>query len=176
MTLWKEGINIMANTFLTLSTVSLVLAVGLLIGTCVLFFILDVRGAYAEIHNNREESKVILGKIKRKKSKHNLNPGIGKEETTEKMIIDDEAHTVSEDGEVRDQSLVNFYEPGTEVMTEKMEEKTDGETEVSEEEMTEEITRAEGEWTEKNDEEYLSDIDFIITKHEFYTCSDEIIK
>lgn len=176
MTRWKEGINIMANTFLTLSTVSLVLAVGLLIGTCVLFFMLDVRGAYAEIHNNREENKVILGKTRRKKSKYNHHSEMSQEETTEKMLIDDEAHTVSEDGEVRDQSLVSFYEPGTEVMTEQMEEKTEGETEVLEEEMTEEVTCVEREWTEINDEECLSDIDFIITKHESYTCSDEIIK
>lgn len=161
----------MANTFLTISVVAFVLAAGLLIGTIVLFFMLDVRGAYAELNGNTDKKWVTSGKSKTKTNKKKKAP-VEKEYPTEektadfKMDGDGEAYTTSEDGQIVTQSLVGVYEPGTEIMTEKIDDP---------------VTEAETWMMENEEESTVIDSapftnDFIITKREVYTCSDEIIK
>lgn len=160
----------MANTFLTISVVAFVLAAGLLIGTIVLFFMLDVRGAYAELNGNTDKKWVTSGKNKSKDKKK--KESVEKEHLTEEKTVDlkidgdGEAYTTSEDGQIVTQSLVGVYEPGTEIMTEKIDDS---------------VTEAET-WMMENEEEstVVDSVpfanDFIITKREVYTCSDEIIK
>ena len=160
----------MANTFLTISVVAFVLAAGLLIGTIVLFFMLDVRGAYAELNGNTDKKWVTSGKNKSKDKKK--KESVEKEHLTEEKTVDlkidgdGEAYTTSEDGQIVTQSLVGVYEPGTEIMTEKIDDS---------------VTEAETLMMENEEESTVVDSvpfanDFIITKREVYTCSDEIIK
>lgn len=160
----------MANTFLIISVVAFVLAAGLFVGTIALFVMLDVRGAYTELNGNTDKKWVISerGKSKSKKKISSNKLDQTKEEKTADYRTDGdgEAYTTSEDGQIITQSLVGVYEPGTEIMTERIDDS---------------ITEADTWMLDQEEESTVMDNvlfnnDFIITKREIYACSDEIIK
>lgn len=95
------------------SIICFILAGVFLVAAIALFFALDVRGVYAEIN----------GKAPVKKKRSGKKAKVVKETPTEvsrevPTIIEDEAVTVLDSGEIDLDSLVNFYEPGTDLADE----------------------------------------------------------
>ncbi len=101
----------MAGIFSVVSLICFLLAAVLLIVAVSLFFVLDVRGVYAEV---RKRSTVQpAAKRKGKKAKAKQPPAqIPAEQPTQ---IEDEAVTVMENGQIERDPLVGVYEPGTEL-------------------------------------------------------------
>ena len=99
----------MSDVFSIISIICFVFAGAFFVAAVALFFALDVRGVYAEIN----------GKIPVKKTRAK-NKKVAKETPTEisrevPTIIEDEAVTVLDSGEIDVDSLVGFYEPGTDL-------------------------------------------------------------
>ena len=102
----------MSDVFSIISIICFVFAGAFFVAAVALFFALDVRGVYAEIN----------GKIPVKKTRAK-NKKVAKETPTEisrevPTIIEDEAVTVLDSGEIDVDSLVGFYEPGTDIAAE----------------------------------------------------------
>lgn len=98
----------MSNIFSILSIVCFALAGILAIAAVVLFFALDVRGVYEEL-----QGRAPVKKERRKKEKPQKETPTQTDRETP-TLVQDEAVTVLDNGELDLDSLVTYYEPGTE--------------------------------------------------------------
>ena len=152
----------MANTLSTIALVCFILAGLSLLAAVALFFALNTKAAYRELKGQPQTSWISDNKVKKKKEKKVV------ETPTSKMDVEDEAVTTLDNGEEATEiSLMNVYEPGTELM----EEDTEPITEVQ--------TRALG-WAEEEATTTVlnqtSKKGFIITKRKIFVHSDEILR
>lgn len=160
----------MANIFSTISMVAFILSGVFLLTAIVLFFAMDTRSAYLELKGQPSTKQLVKDRKKTQKSdKTQKNVQVVK---NSKVDVEDEAVTTLDNGEeVTEVSIMNVYEPGTELMTE---DNTDSLTEVQ----TNNALRAEF-W----DEECATSLEsstpieeFRIIKHIVHIHSEEILK
>ncbi len=160
----------MANIYSIISSVCFVLAAVCLVAAIIIFFLLDVKGAYIEKRGLTD----IKWLTKQKKTAKNKIP---KTETpTEKFEDEVEAPTIMGDGnDIKRDFLVGVYEPGTEKFDGDDERTTDFESQVEktttfeEEEQTTELNNESFEMEEltENREEYNTS-DFVILQKEIH--------
>lgn len=80
----------------------------------VIYLALDVRRVRMELKGGASQAFILA----KKKQKRQNSPGSGRTEHERATIIQDEAVTTLENGEVAFDPLVDFYEPGTELVEE----------------------------------------------------------
>lgn len=152
----------MANVFSWISLGCFGLAGLSLLIAFILFFAQDTKSAYRELKGQPQAGWITENKGKKKKEKKIV------EMPTSKMDVEEEAVTTLDNGEeVTEISLMNVYEPGTELM----------------EETTESVTEVQTvalDWPEDEAEttvmDTVSDKRFIITKRKIFVHSDEILR
>lgn len=160
----------MANVFSIISIVTFVLSGLFLLAAIVLFFAMDARSAYLELKGQPHKRKLEKGSgNKRANSK---TQKMVHEVKAERMDVEDEAVTTLDNGEIATEvSLMNVYEPGTELFTEHT---TESLTEVK----TNQLLRDEF-WEEESEtslESSVSVSEFKIIKRIVFAESDEILK
>lgn len=154
----------MANVLSVISSICFVLSGVCLIAAIAMYFLLNTKAAYREL-----KGQPAAGWIKENKKAKNLRKPV-EEIPTSKMDTEDEAVTTLDNGEEATEiSLMNVYEPGTEVM----------------DECTEPITHIPDytrnvEWEEKTDPLTVSDQNqeglFVITKRKVSIHGDEFLQ
>lgn len=152
----------MANTFSIISIVSFVLAAVFFVLAVALFFAMNVNSAYRELRGQPQRQWIVGNKKEKTKVKK-------QEETpTQKTDFEDEAVTTLDNGEeVTMASLMNVYEPGTDVMDEV---KTEVETSpIAQVYLQEDECATEMETQQQND-------GFIIVKRKIIIHSNEILR
>lgn len=152
----------MANTLSIISFVCFIFAGLSLLAAVALFFAMNTKAAYQELKGQPQTGWITENKGKKKKEKKIV------ETPTSKMDVEDEAVTTLDNGEEATEiSLMNVYEPGTELM----EEDTEAITEVQ--------TLALG-WAEEEAAttvlEQVITRGFTITKRKIFVHSDEILR
>lgn len=154
----------MANVLSVISSICFVLSGVCLIAAIAMYFLLNTKAAYREL-----KGQPAAGWIKENRKPRNVRKP-AEEIPTSKMDTEDEAVTTLDNGEEATEiSLMNVYEPGTEVM----------------DEYTEPITHIPDypqnmEWEEKTDPLTVSDQKqgtlFEITKRKVSIHSDEFLQ
>lgn len=154
----------MANIFSMISIGCFIFAGICFLAAIALFFALNTKAAYMELKGQPQSGWVITENKKKKKKEKVIS-----EMPTSKMDMEDEAVTTLDNGEEATMiSLMNVYEPGTELMEEDTESLTEVQTFFMEREVEEEATtmiQSEG----------LAN-HFIITKRKIFVHSDEILR
>lgn len=118
----------MADIFSTISLIAFVLAGVCVIAAIAMFFALNTRAAYLEL-KGQPQKKWVSASSGKNRSKTVSRPGSEQETPTSKIDNDDEAVTTLDSGEViTTVSLMDAYEPGTEIMEEDTESVTEIET------------------------------------------------
>lgn len=118
----------MADIFSTISLIAFVLAGVCVVAAIALFFALNTKAAYLELKGQPQKKWVSSGSG-RPKTKAVLQPTNVQETPTSKIDVDDEAVTTLDNGEaITTVSVMNVYEPGTEIMEEDTESVTEIET------------------------------------------------
>lgn len=122
----------MADIFSTISLIAFVLAGVCVIAAIALFFALNTKAAYLELKGQPQKKLVTVKSSKstgKSTAKQTSKPGNVQETPTSKIDVDDEAVTTLDSGEaVTTISVMNVYEPGTEIMEEDTESVTEIET------------------------------------------------
>lgn len=153
----------MANILSISSLVCFILAGICLVGAVALYFALNTKAAYLELKGQPQSSWITENKGKKKKQK------TAAEMPTSKMDVEDEAVTTLDNGEEATEiSLMNVYEPGTELMEQETEPVTEVQTmalKFPEEE--EAATTVLNQTAAKR---------FVITKRKIFVHSDEILR
>lgn len=104
----------MADILSMASLISFFLAFLTTVFAVVVYLALDVRGVRRELKGGVSQAFVVAKKRRKKRGAPESAP-IGSERTT---VIQDEAVTTLENGEIAFDPLVDFYEPGTELVEE----------------------------------------------------------
>lgn len=150
----------MASTLSMISLICFILSGLSLLTAIALFFALNTKAAYQELKGQPQTS--WLKENKKKKEKKVV------ETPTSKMDVEDEAVTTLDNGEEATEiSLMNVYEPGTELM----------------EEDTEPITEVQTKPLEWGEDETATTVlnqnlnkEFMITKRKIFVHSNEILR
>lgn len=158
----------MADIFSTISLIAFVLAGVCVIAAIALFFALNTKAAYLELKGQPQKKWVSSssGKTKTKVVSKTIN----EETPTSKIDIDDEAVTTLDNGEaITTVSVMNVYEPGTDIVEEDTESVTEIETNpgLIDDFYDEEKTEI---------EEMQSETTFKITKKVVIVHSSELLK
>lgn len=158
----------MADIFSTISVIAFVLAGVCVIAAIALFFALNTKAAYLELKGQPQKKWVSTssGKTKTKA----VSKPINEETQTSKIDIDDEAVTTLDNGEaITTVSVMNVYEPGTDIVEEDTESVTEIETNpgLIDDFYDEEKTEI---------EEIQSETTFKITKKVVIVHSSELLK
>lgn len=118
----------MADIFLTVSNIAFGLAVVCVLAAVALFFALNTKAAYLELKGQPQKKWISFGSRK-SKSRAVWKTGKVQETPTSKFDVEEEAPTTLDNGEVvTTVSLVNVYEPGTDIIEEDTEPVTEIET------------------------------------------------
>lgn len=118
----------MADIFSTISLIAFVLAGVCVIAAIAMFFALNTRAAYLEL-KGQPQKKWVSASSGKNRNKTVSRPSSEQETPTSKIDSDDEAVTTLDSGEaVTTVSLMDAYEPGTEIMEEDTETVTEIET------------------------------------------------
>ena len=148
----------MANIFSIISIGCFIFAGICFLTAIALFFALNTKAAYMELKGQPQSGWIVTENKTKKKKQDEIS-----EVPTSKRDIEDEAVTVLDNGEeVTMVSLMNVYEPGTEIMED--ETTTEVQTFYMEEEAT----------TALQDQE--TENCFIVTKRKIFVHSDEILR
>lgn len=121
----------MADIFSMISWIAFGLAGVCVVTTIALFFALNTRAAYLELKGQPQKKWASVKQSKNKQTEGS-KVTIQQEIPTNKLDSDDEAVTTLDSGEaITTISLMNVYEPGTEIMEEDTETVTEIETNPS---------------------------------------------
>lgn len=112
----------MAQVFSTVSTILYALAGVMFLAAIITFFAFNVRKVYAELRGN------VMVHAGERREKTAAKQASVAEETATLTGDAEEADTVLDDGQIVEDSLVDFYEPGTDTATEDGWAETDDET------------------------------------------------
>lgn len=119
----------MAELFSTISLIAFVLAGVCVIAAIALFFALNTKAAYLELKGQPQKKWVSAGNKKTTKGKAASKPSSMQETPTSQFDVEEEAVTTLDNGEaITTVSVMNVYEPGTEIMEEDTEPVTEIET------------------------------------------------
>ena len=162
----------MANIFSIISMVAFALSGVFLLIAIILFFAMDTRSAYLELKGQPQKKQFIKESEKKKKEQKAQKTETEKEIKIGKRDVEDEAVTIMDNGEAATEgSLMDVFEPGTELFTETA---TETLTEVNTNE-----TLYEEFWNEEcptSLESVAVGDEFRITKRIVFVHSDEILK
>lgn len=118
----------MADIFVKVSNTAFVLAVVCVVVAVALFFALNTKAAYLEL-KGQPQKKWLQSSRGKSKRKAVLKAGKVQETSANKSEVEEEAPTTLDNGEVvTTVSLVNVYEPGTDIIEEDTESVTEIET------------------------------------------------
>ena len=160
----------MANIFSIISIAAFVLSALFLLVAVILFFAMDTRSAYLELKGQPQKKQLI--KESAGNSKTQKVQKTGTEKKIRKVDMEDEAITTLDNGEEATEiSLMDVYEPGTDLFVENT-------TETFTEVKTNQTLRQEF-WDEECETSLESSVlvdEFKITKRIVFVHSDEILK